>query len=80
VAAVKSMVTVLPVAGLKTRPVLPERVLQVELLVLPSTLSVWVRVAQSDGGGSLSLTWSIATLLPRSTWTHCGNALLGLSQ
>jgi hypothetical protein len=35
VAAVKSIVTVLAVAGLNTRPVEPDRVLNVEPLVLP---------------------------------------------
>ncbi len=80
VAAVKPMVTVLPVAGSNRRPDEPDRVVQVEPLVLPCRVSVWVRAAQAVAGGSFSFAWSMARLLPRSTCTHCGNALFGLSQ
>jgi hypothetical protein len=73
-------VTVLPVAGLNTRPTGLDRVVQVEPLVLPCRPRVCVRVAQAAGGGSFSFTWSMAGLPPRSTWIHCGKVLFGLSQ
>jgi hypothetical protein len=80
VAAVKAIVTALPVAGLNTRPADAESVLNDVPSVLPCTLSVCVRVAHADGGGNFSTTWSIATPPPRSTWIHCGKTLFGLSQ
>ncbi len=46
--------------------------------VLPCTDRVWVLASQV--AGSLSTTWSMLVLAPRSTWAHCGKALLALSQ
>ena len=80
VAAVKSIVTVLPEDGLKAYPALAFRVLKLEPLVLPCTVSVWVRVAHAAAGGSLRMVWLTLTAEPRSTWSHCGKALLLLSQ
>ena len=75
------MVTVLPRGRVEacSRP-RPTSVLKVEPLVLPCTDSVWVRVAQAAGGGSFSTTRLTVVAAPRSTCTHCGNALLALSQ
>ncbi len=47
--------------------------------VLPWTASVSVRAAQ-PATGSFSTTWLTATDAPRSTCSHCGNALFALSQ
>jgi hypothetical protein len=80
VAAVKSIVTVLAEDGLKTYPALAFRVVKVDPLVLPCTVSVWVRVCHAAAGGSLRTAWLTLTAEPRSTWSHCGNALLLLSQ
>ena len=49
-------------------------------LVLVCTESVWVRVAHAAAGGSLSVTLPMLVAAPRSTWSHCGNAPLTLSQ
>ena len=48
--------------------------------VLVCTDSVWVRVPQAASGGSFSVTRPMVTLEPRSTCSHCGKALLALSQ
>jgi hypothetical protein len=48
--------------------------------VLPWTESVWLRAPQAVDGGSFSTTLPIENAVPRSTCTHCGNALLALSQ
>jgi hypothetical protein len=72
------MVTVLALAGSNTRPAEPTSVVNEVPFGLPCTDSVCVRA--SHAGGSRSATWSMATAAPRSTWTHCGNALLALSQ
>ena len=45
--------------------------------VLPCTESVCVRALQPVG--SLSTTWAMDVVEPRSIWVHCGNAPL-LSQ
>lgn len=71
-------VTVLLPAGLKVYPAEPTRVLNVDPLVLPCTVSVWVRAPQP--AGSLSTSRSTVIVAPRSTWIHCGKALFGLSQ
>jgi hypothetical protein len=55
-------------------------VLNDEPLVLPWMVSVWVRVAQAAAGGSLRIAWLTGVAVPRSTCSHCGNALLLLSQ
>src|SRR5688572_28887463 len=77
-AAVKLMVTTLLEDWLNTRPADADRSLNEVPLTLPCTARVWVRVPQWVG--SFSTTWSMAVLAPRSTWIHCGNALLALSQ
>ncbi len=66
------MVTVLLLPGEKTCPA--EEVMAEKLVpfVLPCTVSVSVRWPQPSG--SLSTTWSMLTVLPRSTWPHCGRA------
>ena len=74
----KVIVTVLPVAGLKTRPAEADSVVNEEPLVLPCIDSVCVRVPQP--GGSFSTTRLTVAAAPRSTCSHCGNALLTLSQ
>ena len=48
-------------------------------LVLPCTLSVWVRVPQPEVG-SFSTTRLTVSDEPRSTCTHSGKELLTLSQ
>ena len=48
--------------------------------VEPRTDSVSVLVFQAVSGGSLSVTWSMLKLWPRSTWAHCGNVPFTLSQ
>jgi hypothetical protein len=53
--------------GLKTYPALAFSVLNVDPLVLPCTVSVWVRVAQAVAGGSLRMAWLTLTAEPRST-------------
>jgi hypothetical protein len=72
--------TVLPVAGLNVRPADGTAVLNVVPSVLVCTDRVWVRVAQAAAGGSLSAIRSMRVAAPRSTWTHCGNEPLTLSQ
>ena len=49
-------------------------------LVLVCTESVCVRVAHAEAGGSVRVTLPMLVAAPRSTWSHCGNALLALSQ
>src|SRR6266545_1926511 len=72
------MLTVLPPAGSNTYPVDVVIVLKPVPSELPCRATVWVRA--SHDGGSFSTTWSIAVAVPRSTWAHCGNAPLALSQ
>ena len=48
--------------------------------VLVCTESVCVRVAHAEAGGSLRVTLPMLVAAPRSTWSHCGNAPLALSQ
>ena len=48
--------------------------------VLPRTDSVWVRAPHAVEGGSLITTFPSASVVPRSTCSHCGNALFVLSQ
>ncbi len=74
----KLIVTVLPVAGLNAYPADATMSVNDEPVVLPCTVSVWVRVPQPVG--SFSTTRLTPTEAPRSTWSHCGNALLVLSQ
>src|SRR6266536_885454 len=74
-----SMVTVLPVAGSKVYAAGATRSAKLEPLVLPCTASVSVRVPQ-PGTGTFRTTLVTLTEAPRSTWSHCGNALLALSQ
>src|SRR5258705_6929800 len=76
--AVKLRVTVLPLAGLKSRPAEVTMVVNVPPSALPCTDRVCVRAPQL--AGSLSTTWSTLVLAPRSTWAHCGKALPALSQ
>src|SRR5882757_8080659 len=47
---------------------------------LPCRDKVCVRAAHAVAGGSFSVTLPTLVEAPRSTWTHCGNALLALSQ
>src|SRR6266550_1715274 len=72
------MVTELVDAGSKTYPVEATTVEKPVLSVLPCTDKVWVRAPQL--AGSRSTTWSMLVTPPRSTCTHCGKALLVLSQ
>ncbi len=76
--APKVMVTTLPAAGSNTYPVAATIVLKLFPSVLPCTESVSVRTPQPVG--SFRTSWSMLVLLPMSTWAHCGNALLALSQ
>jgi hypothetical protein len=55
-----------------------ETVVQVLPLALPSTDSVWFRAPHDAGSWSTSRLALCAE--PRSTCTHCGNALFALSQ
>ncbi len=74
----KEIFTVLPAPG--SNEYVAEEVM-VEKLVpsaLPCTASVSVRAPHPLG--SFSTSSSMLVLLPRSTWTHCGRALLLLSQ
>src|SRR2546423_6615287 len=79
VVAVRLMVTVLPVAGSKVYPAEPTRSAKLVPSVLPRTARVCVRVPQPDTG-TFSTTLVTATDAPRSTCSHCGNALFVLSQ
>ncbi len=54
------------------------RSVKVVPLVLPWTLSVWLRPPHPSGGRST--TRSMLRLEPRSAWSHWGKALLVLSQ
>ena len=76
--AAKLTVTTLLAAGSKTYPVEPTMSVKLDPLVLPCIDSVSVRTPHA--GGSFRTSWSMLVLLPRSTWAHCGNALLALSQ
>src|SRR5438034_290224 len=78
VAAPKVTVTTLPAAGSNTYPVPVTMVARLVPSVLPWIDSVCVRTPHD--GGSLSTSWSTAVAVPRSTWTHCGNALFVPSQ
>ena len=78
VVAAKVIVTVFPDAGLKAYPAEATSWLNVDPLVLDCTVNVWVRVPQPVG--SFSTRRLTLTEEPRSTWIHCGNALLALSQ
>ena len=62
--AVNVMVTVFAV-GLNVREAEPANVLQLELLVLPSTAMVWLRAPQLVG--NLSTTRPTVIAAPRST-------------
>ena len=53
---------------------------KVEPSVLVWTERVCVRVPHAGDGGSLSVTLPIVLVAPRSTCSHCGKALLALSQ
>jgi len=72
------MFTVFDDAGSKEYVAAATSVVKLELSTLPSTESVSVRPPQPDG--SLRVTLLMATDEPRSTWIHCGKALLLLSQ
>ena len=64
--------TVLPVLGLKVYPAEPTSWLNVDPLLLPSTDSVSVRVAQALDGGRSSVSDPIDCTEPRSTVIVCG--------
>ena len=53
---------------------------KLEPSVLPWTVIVWVRVAQAVDGGRSSTILLTLVAEPRSTWSHCGNALSVLSE
>ncbi len=55
-------------------------VLKFDPSVLAWTDNVWVRVPHADDGGSFSVTLPTLRAAPRSTCSHCGKALLVLSQ
>ena len=74
------IVTVLPVEGLNVYPVGATIVEKPDPSVLPDAVSVWVRVLHEDDGGRSSTIRLKLLGAPRSTWSHCGNALLALSQ
>jgi hypothetical protein len=74
------IVAVLPVEGLNVYPADPTIVEKSDPSVLPWTDSVWVRVVYEDDGGRSSTIRLKLLAAPRSTWSHCGNALLVLSQ
>ena len=74
------IVAVLPEPGSNVRPAAPASCVYDELLVLPSTAIVWVRVPQAELGGSFSTSRLTLWLLPRSTVIDCGHALFALSQ
>src|SRR6185503_16721454 len=78
VVAVNVMVTVLLLPGLKLYVADARTVLKLTPSVLPRMDSVWSRAPQPAGS------WSTIRLAlwaePRSTCTHCGNALFWLSQ
>src|SRR5947207_3275853 len=77
--APKVTVTVLPVAGSNVYPADATMSVKLVPLVLPCTARVSVRVPQL-ATGTFSTTLVTLTDAPRSTWSHCGNALLALSQ
>ena len=70
--------TALPDAGSKTRPAEADSVANEEPSTLPWTDSVCVRVPQPAGSRSTTRLTDAAE--PRSTWSHCGNVPLTLSQ
>ena len=74
------IVTALPVAGLNVYPADGTSVVQLFPSVLPSTDSVWVRVAHEVDGGRSRVTDPTVWAEPRSASSHCGNALSVLSQ
>ncbi len=78
-AAVKLIVTVLLADGSKTRPAEAERSEKEVPFVLPCTARVSV-LAPQFAVGSFRMTWLTLTADPRSTCSHCGKALLLLSQ
>ncbi len=76
--ALKLTVTVLAEAGLKAYEAEATMSVNVEPLVLACTENVWLRAPQPVG--SLATTLLTLTEAARSTWIHCGKALLALSQ
>src|ERR1700754_3162053 len=74
------METVFPEAGLKVYVAEPTAVPNEVPFVLVCTDNVCVRVAHAAAGGSFKVTLPTANVEPRSACTHCGNALLALSQ
>lgn len=70
----------LPVAGSKVYPAESAIVSNDDPPPLPRTSMVWARVSQAVAGGSWTTTWSTSAVAPRSTWSHCGNESLALSQ
>jgi hypothetical protein len=72
VVAPKLIVTVLPLPGANVYVAEETIVANVLPLGLPCTDSVWLRWLQP--AGSLSCTWSMLWLLPRSTCAHWGKA------
>src|SRR3954447_1862879 len=72
------MVTVLLLPGANAYVADALTVLKVTPSALPRTDSVSSRAPQA--AGSCSTTRLTLWAEPRSTWTHCGNALLALSQ
>ncbi len=77
-AAPKLIGTVLPELGSKEYVAEATMVAKVVPSVLPWTESVCVRAPQL--AGSLSTTWVIDVVEPRSIWAHCGKVPLTLSQ
>jgi hypothetical protein len=69
-----AIVTVLPVDGLNTRPADADNVVHVVPSALPSTENVWVRVAQVEAGGTVTVTDATDFTEPKSTRSHCGYA------
>ncbi len=78
VVSAKVMFTVLAPVGLKALAEEAASVANDVPLVLPRTLRVSLRASQAVG--SFRDASLMGTLLPRSTWTHCGNAPEGPSQ
>ena len=74
------MLAVLPVAGSNVYPADATTVEKVPPSRLPCTDRVCTRVPQALAGGTRSVTLPTLVEAPRSTWSHCGNALLALSQ
>jgi hypothetical protein len=72
------MFTVFAEVGSNTDPVGPANVVNVAPSTEPCTDRVWVRAPQD--AGSFKVTRPTCCADPRSTCTHCGNALLALSQ